>query len=84
MTADDTIENRFEAAALAIYRRLSPATRRPWLAALRRLVDGQPFEDCFAEFYVECGLPLPRAREKAREAVTHLDDDPGAWRRALN
>jgi hypothetical protein len=72
-----------EAAALAIYRSLSSAKPRPWLASFRRLLDSQPFVDCFAKFYVECGPPLSQARERAREAVKHLDDDSGDWRRAL-
>jgi hypothetical protein len=82
--SDRAPENGTEAALLALYRRCQPVSQERFLAAIQRLIDGQSFEDCFTEFFVDFGFPRAEARAKAREQVRQAkmesDDD---WRRAL-
>jgi len=70
--SDRAVENGTEAALLALYRRLPRIEREPWVTAVRRLIDGQRFEDCFTEFFIDCGIPLAEARAKARDKAQQM------------
>ena len=69
-----------EVILLAAYRGLPPRMQRAFFDALRRHVDdGQPFEECFAEYLMESGLSRRRAMALLREKP-----DASAWRALLN
>jgi hypothetical protein len=70
----------FEAAWLAVFRRLTPREQLAAINAGRRFVDGQPIEDCMVEMLVELGDSPAQAREKVRTREPSDTD----WRNALN
>jgi hypothetical protein len=80
MTADPLeVRDGLEAAALRLYRMLSPRDQRTFLDAGLRMLDGQPVEDAMTECFVEFGDAPAEARRKVREAINSEPD----WRRLL-
>jgi len=69
-----------KAALLAAYRRLKPHEQRAFFAALKWSADGKPFEDCFVDCLVECGVSRAKAIEDVRRVCNSEDPD---WVAAL-
>ena len=69
-----------KAALLAGYRRLKPREQRAFFVAFKRSAGGEPFEDCFVECLVECGVPRAKAIEDVRRVCNSEDPD---WAAAL-
>ena len=70
-----------KAALLAAYRRLKPREQRAFFVAFKRSAGGEPFEDCFVECLVQCGVPRAAAIDKVRH-VCNSAEDPD-WAAAL-